>query len=57
LNPLNEQTAALYAGLMAKTEDMPNAENALRDCEKRMKTPRAKYSYYKEEGKREGEGL
>ena len=45
-SPLNGDAAPLYAGLLARYEEMPNAVHALADCEKRIKNPRAKYANY-----------
>ncbi|MDR0325822.1 MAG: DNA primase [Oscillospiraceae bacterium] len=45
-SPLSGETAALCAGLLTRYEEMPNALNALADCEKRIKNPRAKYANY-----------
>jgi DNA primase len=47
-NPLSENAAPLYAALMARYEDLPFSETALRDCEKRLKKLREKYK--REEG-------
>jgi DNA primase len=46
LRPHDEQTAALRASLLARYGEMPNAAAALRDCERRIKNPRARFINY-----------
>jgi DNA primase len=46
-NPMGEETASLYAGLMARYEDIPVTVQSFRDCERRLRTPGTRMSYYR----------
>jgi hypothetical protein len=43
-SPLSGDAAPLYASLMARHDELPFDERALRDCEKRLKGLRARYT-------------
>ncbi|MDR0293809.1 MAG: DNA primase [Oscillospiraceae bacterium] len=45
-SPYGEQTAQLRAELLARYEELPGDVRALRDCERRIKEPRAKFMHY-----------
>jgi DNA primase len=45
-SPLIGEAAPLYAKLMARYEELPFSEKELKDCESRIKDPRAKYANY-----------